>query len=84
MRATTDVLLRSMEVLGELPYHGQIHLDVETYTWSVLPPGSEPGDLVAGIAAELRWAGRELLTPAREPVRTAGRLTEAARQEVAS
>jgi hypothetical protein len=34
---------------------GTPHLEVETYTWSVLPP-SERGDLVAGIAAELAWA----------------------------
>ena len=39
------------------------HLDVETYTWSVLPEGERPVDqagLVAGIAAELRWARDEL------------------------
>lgn len=39
------------------------HLDVETYTWSVLPESERPVDqagLVAGIAAELRWARAEL------------------------
>lgn len=84
LRATTDVLLRSMEVLRELPYHSQIHLDVETYTWSVLPAGSEPGDLVAGLAAELRWAGRQLLAPDRPAPPTAGPAPAAARQAVAS
>ncbi|HUS67177.1 MAG TPA: metabolite traffic protein EboE [Kofleriaceae bacterium] len=42
------------------------HLDVETYTWSVLPESERPGDqasLVAGIAAELRWARDELTRP---------------------
>jgi hypothetical protein len=40
------------------------HLEVETYTWSVLPedlrPVGEEG-LIAGIAAELAWA-RDRLT----------------------
>jgi sugar phosphate isomerase/epimerase len=43
---------------GPLP-----HLEVETYTWSVLPDGERPTDdaaLVAGIAAELRWAMEQL------------------------
>lgn len=31
------------------------HIEVETYTWSVLP--QPPTDLVGGIAAELAWAG---------------------------
>jgi len=34
------------------------HLEVETYTWSVLPEGERPNDdasLVAGLAAELGW-----------------------------
>jgi sugar phosphate isomerase/epimerase len=39
------------------------HLEVETYTWSVLPPGDRPaGDdgLVAGIAAELSWVKEQI------------------------
>ncbi|GLV98111.1 metabolite traffic protein EboE [Streptomyces lavendulae] len=39
------------------------HIEVETYTWSVLPEGSRPvGDagLARGIAAELGWTAREL------------------------
>ncbi|MEE6274219.1 metabolite traffic protein EboE [Georgenia sp. MJ206] len=39
------------------------HLEVETYTWSVLPAHLRPADdagLVAGLAAELRWT-RDLL-----------------------
>ena len=38
-------------------------LEVETYTWNVLPGEERPADLadlVAGIAAELRWVRREL------------------------
>ncbi|MGW7202464.1 hypothetical protein [Streptomyces sp. NPDC054837] len=35
------------------------HIEVETYTWSVLPEHLRPRDregLVAGLAAELTWA----------------------------
>lgn len=40
------------------------HLEVETYTWSVLPLDQRPRDpagLVAGLAAELAWTRAELL-----------------------
>jgi hypothetical protein len=40
------------------------HLEVETYTWQVLPPGARPAgdaDLVAGIAAELAWTRDRLV-----------------------
>lgn len=39
------------------------HLEVETYTWNVLPPEQRPRDdagLVAGLAAELDWTRAEL------------------------
>jgi len=39
------------------------HLEVETYTWSVLPEGERPSDdasLVAGLAAELGWVRRSI------------------------
>jgi hypothetical protein len=39
------------------------HLEVETYTWSVLPPDQRPDDeraLVAGLAAELSWVRDQL------------------------
>ena len=41
-------------------------LEVETYSWNVLPGDERPGDLgdlVAGIAAEMRWVRRELVGP---------------------
>jgi hypothetical protein len=40
------------------------HLEVETYTWDVLPPSAFPdgvGDVTDGLARELRWA-RDRLT----------------------
>ena len=45
-------------VAGELP-----HIEVETYTWSVLPETAGGGGdtaLIRGIAAELRWAAAQL------------------------
>ncbi|GAA1799470.1 metabolite traffic protein EboE [Agromyces neolithicus] len=57
--ATTEVLTTALAAVRELPHGDEAHLDVETYTWSVLP---EPvDDLVAGIAGELRWAAEHLL-----------------------
>lgn len=43
-------------------------IEVETYTWPVLPgrpagaPDDAPVDIPAGIAAELTWAERELIS----------------------
>lgn len=64
LRATTDVLVDVMQVLHQLPYRNEIHLDVETYTWNVLPAAARTTDLADGIAAELRWAAEHLLVPA--------------------
>ena len=45
------------------------HVEVETYTWQVLPdaPADDAG-LVAGIAAELDWTRRELIALGLEEV----------------
>jgi sugar phosphate isomerase/epimerase len=63
LSVTTDVLRAAVAALesivdGELP-----HLEVETYTWSVLPETAGGGGdtaLIRGIAAELRWAAAHL------------------------
>jgi sugar phosphate isomerase/epimerase len=63
LSATTDVLRDAVAALesrvdGELP-----HVEVETYTWSVLPETAGGGGdtaLIRGIAAELRWAAAHL------------------------
>jgi sugar phosphate isomerase/epimerase len=63
LSATTDVLRGAITALeatvdGELP-----HIEVETYTWSVLPETAGGGGdtaLIRGIAAELRWASAQL------------------------
>jgi len=63
LRSTVDVL---DEALGELlggPVAGCDHLDVETYTWGVLPSELRPdgsGQLAAGIAAELAFTHARL------------------------
>jgi hypothetical protein len=68
LAATTGVLRDAVAAVRAAPHGAEAHLDVETYTWSVLPdgvPGAVAADgeagLVAGIAAELRWAGEHLL-----------------------
>jgi len=62
LSATTDVLRTAIDVLRStvdvLP-----HVEVETYTWSVLPETAGNGGdtaLIRGIAAELRWAAANL------------------------
>ncbi|RIJ76200.1 xylose isomerase [Nakamurella silvestris] len=67
LRATTEVLRDAVAAVRRTEHGDQAHLDVETYTWSVLPEGADPADLVNGIAAELRWAVDELLVA--EPAR---------------
>ena len=64
LHSTTGVLRTALDVLvgGETAVCD--HLDVETYTWSVLPPSqrpASPAELAEGIAAELRFTRDELL-----------------------
>jgi sugar phosphate isomerase/epimerase len=64
LRSTSDHLDASLGALvgGDKPVTR--HVEVETYTWSVLPEGSRPTDthgLVAGIAAEVAWVRDRLL-----------------------
>ncbi len=64
LESTTGVLRQAVAAVAAAPYGDAAHLDVETYTWSVLPADVLPGgsgELVAGIAAELRWAAEHLL-----------------------
>lgn len=52
LTSTTDVLLAAVAEVDP-----GTHVEVETYTWNVLPGA---GDLAEGIAAELRWARQHL------------------------
>jgi sugar phosphate isomerase/epimerase len=59
LRTTADQLSQVLAgLLGGASAHCD-HIEVETYTWSVLP--EPPTDLPGGIAAELAWA-RDRLT----------------------
>ncbi len=62
LAATTDVLRDAVVAVLAAPHGDEAHLDVETYTWAVLPEGAATDSLVAGIAAELRWATTHLPT----------------------
>ncbi|KPI30784.1 Xylose isomerase domain-containing protein TIM barrel [Actinobacteria bacterium OK074] len=59
LRTTADQLGEVFAGLFGAASAGCDHIEVETYTWSVLP--GPPADLTAGIAAELAWA-RDRLT----------------------
>ncbi|MGI5214467.1 metabolite traffic protein EboE [Plantactinospora sp. CA-290183] len=71
LESTVPVLRDALRELFAGPVAGCDHLDVETYTWGVLPAAQRPGsdaELADGIAAELAFARDELtalgLTPA--------------------
>ena len=60
--STRAELLRLFDALAARPGLAP-QLEVETYTWSVLPPAQRPADhagLIRGIGAELAWVEREL------------------------
>jgi sugar phosphate isomerase/epimerase len=64
LSATTDVLRTAIAALQSTVDGALPHVEVETYTWSVLPETSGNGGdtaLIRGIAAELRWAMGNLL-----------------------
>lgn len=65
LETTVDVLRQTVADVDLLPYAAEVHLDIETYTWSVLP-GASVG-ITDGIAAEIAWAAANLLDAA--PVR---------------
>ncbi|WP_432560512.1 metabolite traffic protein EboE [Granulicoccus sp. GXG6511] len=52
LRSTRDTIVTC---LRELAGAGAYDLEVETYTWAVLPPDTAGVDLVTGITEELRW-----------------------------
>lgn len=63
LATTSDVLADSLGALVGGSHPATRHLEVETYTWTVLPPERRPADdnaLVAGLAGELDWVRRRL------------------------
>ncbi|KQX14911.1 xylose isomerase [Streptomyces sp. Root431] len=62
LTSTRPVLRETLAALLTPDRPRTTHLEVETYTWSVLPePPRDEKELAAGIAAELDWTRRELL-----------------------
>ncbi|AND15402.1 xylose isomerase [Rathayibacter tritici] len=76
LSATTAVLVEAVSAVDAAWPYDEIHLDVETYTWSVL--ADAPSDLSTGIGAELAWAAEHLLTPASRDALLAPLLPQAA------
>lgn len=63
LRSSHDDLRASLAALVGGPRARVHHLEIETYTWSVLPGGA-PGDedaMADGLAAELAWTRTELV-----------------------
>jgi hypothetical protein len=69
--STQPELHMAMQAILGGPHPATRDLEVETYTWSVLPKDRRPTDdagLVAGLAAELRWASDQLVSLGLEPL----------------
>jgi hypothetical protein len=56
---TKDHLLDALDWLAKNPTTCQ-HLEMETYTWEVLPPELRTGDVVEQLSAEYAWTLAEL------------------------
>ncbi len=52
--ATSDQIPSAL--LSHRPPGQQLHLEIETYTWSVLPQDLQPSDIVEGLCREFSWA----------------------------
>jgi sugar phosphate isomerase/epimerase len=64
LRSTVEVLRDGLRAVVGRSQPGCDHLEVETYTWGVLPPERRPqtaAQLADGIAAELAFARAELV-----------------------
>lgn len=70
LRTTQDVLVDTMTRVLSGPHPATRHIEVETYTWDVLPAesGAAGHDVVSGIAQELSWIAKELANLAVEGV----------------
>ena len=64
LRSTRAELTRTLEAVFGGPAAVTDHVEVETYTWGVLPVEARPVDdagLISGIAAELAWTRDRLV-----------------------
>lgn len=63
LESTQDELGGTLDALLSGPTALTDHVELETYTWSVLPESQRPGsdaELVSGLAGELRWVADRL------------------------
>ncbi|AIZ63591.1 xylose isomerase [Hymenobacter sp. DG25B] len=60
LQSTQGEILKVLQALSKQPVTS--YLEVETYTWEVLPPEIKQ-DLVASIARELEWVKQQLPAP---------------------
>jgi hypothetical protein len=56
---TTDHLQGVLDVLQQDP-HFCSHLEMETYTWEVMPPELKSRSVIEQLTAEYGWCLREL------------------------
>lgn len=59
-RSTRSEIERAVEVHAESPLSD--HLEIETYTWDVLPDRYKTGDIVDYVVRELQWLRDRLVT----------------------
>ena len=67
LTTTQDELKAAILALLSLPEAP--HLEIETYTWSVLPEDERPKDaqgLVEGLAREFAWVRAQVGAPAKQ------------------
>ncbi|HEU5472441.1 MAG TPA: metabolite traffic protein EboE [Actinophytocola sp.] len=69
LSSTGPMLRDTLSALLSGAHPSTTHIEVETYTWQVLPAGPRPdADLVDGLAQELAWTRAELLALGLEEV----------------
>ncbi len=58
-RSTRDAIADALALHRAMPLSG--HLEIETYTWDVLPDHLKTGDIVEYVCRELEWVRDELV-----------------------
>ncbi|WP_425309599.1 metabolite traffic protein EboE [Ammonicoccus fulvus] len=62
LRSTRDSIGAVLRALARHQDVGEADIEVETYTWAVLPPETAGVDLITGIAGELQWLAETVST----------------------
>jgi hypothetical protein len=69
-RSTRDAIAAALQVHREQPLSR--HLEIETYTWDVLPDALKTGDIVDYVCRELEWVRDQLVGPRAPAAAAAG------------